>query len=249
MSARTGRLILQGMILLAALTWLAAMAFAQPAQQQQEAGQGQGGPGPGAQGQGGQGGRGGQGGGQGIAAQAQRVAQASPFAGPEDGRLATWTGTWEETVKFAGDTDDKAGSTGRWRAMPFWGLYVVINYESKAPQGNYHAHAVMAYDHEVKTYKLWWFDDGANITEYTGNWKDDATLVFESKRSTGGKVFRERITYSKPSDDEIHTKIEQAFGTEPFKLYSDAQAHRMSLPEGLGQGNPRQQQQRKRPNE
>jgi Protein of unknown function (DUF1579) len=232
MSARTGRLILQGMILLAALTWLAALALAEPAGAQQGGGQGQGIAAVAAQ------------------AQIQKAAQPSPFAGPEDGRLSTWTGTWEETVKFAGDADDKAGSNGHWRAMPFWGLYVVINYESKAPEGNYHAHAVMAYDHEAKVYRLWWFDDGANISEYTGNWKDEATLVFESKRTTGGKVFRERITYTKPSDDEIHTKIEQAFGTEPLKVYSQAEAHRMALTDALGGGNQQrqqQQQQRKRP--
>jgi Protein of unknown function (DUF1579) len=202
MSARTGRFILRAMILLAALIWLAALAMAAPpalpAQggDPQRPGQGTGAQGP----------------------QAMRPLQPSPFAGPEDKRLAIWTGNWEESVRFAGDPEDKPSGTGRWRAMPFYGLYVVINYELKGPEGLYHAHGVMAFDHESKKYHLWWFDDGANINEYTGTWKDDTTLVFELKRASGGKVFRERITYRKPAEDEIHTKIEQAFGTEPFKL-------------------------------
>jgi hypothetical protein len=227
MSARTGRLILQGLILLAALTWLAALALAEPAPQ--------GGPS--------------QGRGQGaVAGQlAQRAVPPSPFAGPEDERLAVWSGAWEEGVRFAGDPEDKPSGSGRWRAMPFFGLYIVINYELKGPQGNYHAHGVMGYDHEAKTYHLWWFDDGANISQYTGAWKDDTTLVFETKRSSGGKVFRERITYSKPSEDEIRTKIEQAFGTEAFKLYSQSAAHRMALPETQGGANPQRPQPRKRP--
>lgn len=230
MSARTGRLILQGMILLALLTWLAALALAAPpalpAQGEAEQRPGQG---AGAQGQ-----------------LVQRAPQPSPFAGPEDARLAVWVGNWEETVRFAGDPEDKPSGTGRWRAAPFYGLYVVINYELKGPEGLYHAHGVMAFDHEAKAYHLWWFDDGANINEYSGTWKDDTTLVFELKRTSGGKVFRERITYSRPTQDEIHTKIEQAFGTEPFKLYLEGSAHRMALPEGQGGNQPRPPQ-RKRP--
>ncbi len=233
MNARTGRLILQGMILLAALTWLAALALASPRALStldgaQEGPQQR--PGQGAQGQ-----------------QAQRAPQPSPFAGPEDARLAIWTGNWEETVRFAGDPEDKPSGTGRWRAMPFYGLYVVINYELKGPEGPYHAHGVMAFNHETKMYHLWWFDDGANINEYTGTWKDDTTMVFELKRTSGGKVFRERITYTKPSDDEIHTKIEQAFGTEPFKMYLEGSAHRIALPEGQGGGNQPRPQERRRP--
>ena len=227
MSARTGRWILEGMILLAALTWFAALALAAPAALPAQGGAEQQRPGVGASG---------------GAQQSQRTPQPSPFAGPEDERLSVWTGAWEETVRFAGDPENKPSGTGRWRAMPFYGLYVVINYESKGPQGPYHAHGVMAFDHEAKTYHLWWFDDGANINEYTGAWKDDTTLVFELKRTSGGKVFRERITYAKPSEDEVHSKIEQAFGTEPFKLYLESSAHRVAMPEGLGGGSQQRQQ-------
>ena len=233
MTARTGRLILQGMILLAALTWLAALALAEPAAGQSGAGQ-----------------RSGQN--QNVAAvaaqvRAQKAAQGSPFAGAEDERLGIWTGAWEETVRFAGDPEGKPSGSGKWLARPFYGLYVVTNYELKGPEGNYRAHAVMAYDHGLKTYRLWWFDDGANVNEYTGDWKDDNTLVFEMKRTTGGKVFRERITYSKASADEVHTKIEQAFGTEPFKLYLESNAHRIAMPEGQGERNPLRQQQQQQP--
>jgi len=235
MSARTGRFILRGMILLAAITWLAAVALAEPAAHAAQGGEAQR---PG-QGQGAAGGQG---------QQAQRAPQPSPFAGPEDERLAMWAGAWEETVRFAGDPEDKPSGTGKWLARPFWGLYVVINYELKGPDGNYHAHAVMAYDHGAKAYRLWWFDDGANIDEYTGAWKDDNTLVFELKRTSGGKIFRERLTYSRASEDEVHTRIDQAFGTEPFKLYLESVAHRVAMPEGQGNQQRQQpQQQRRKP--
>jgi hypothetical protein len=239
MNARTGRLILQGMILLAAITWLAAVALAAPAVHAAQGGAAQR-PGK-AQGQGAAGGQG---------QQAPKAPQPSPFAGAEDERLAVWAGNWEETVRFAGDPEDKPSGTGKWTARPFWGLYVVINYELKGPDGNYHAHAVMAFDHEVKTYRLWWFDDGANIDEYTGAWRDDNTLVFELKRTSQGKVFRERLTYSRISEDEVHTRIDQAFGTEPFKSYLEATAHRLPMPEGQGGGGNQQrqpQQQRRKP--
>ena len=230
MSVRTGQLILKGMILLAALTWLAALALAQPqaqgGQERQSLAQAA------------------------AAQQEKRAAQTSPFAGPEDERLGIWTGAWEETVRFAGDPEDKPSGTGKWRAMPFYGLYVVINAELKGPEGLYHAHGVMAFDHESKSYHLWWFDDGANISDYTGTWKDDTTLVFELTRTSNGKKFRERITYMKPADDEVHYKIEQAFGTEPFKMYLESSAHRTAPGEGQGGNQQRQQQpgqQRRRP--
>jgi len=233
MNARTGRFILRGMILLAAITWLAAVALAAPGAQggaAQSPGQGQG-----AQG--------------GLAQQVQKVQQPSPFAGTEDARLGVWAGAWEESVRFAGDPDDKPSGTGTWSARVFWGLYVVINYELKGPDGKYHAHAVIAFDHGAKTYRLWWFDDGANIDEYTGAWKDDNTLVFELKRTSEGKIFRERLTYTHVSEDEVHTRIEQAFGTEPFKLYLESAAHRVAMAEAQGGQNQQRQQgqQRRRP--
>ena len=243
MSARTGRFILQGMILLAALTLLAALALAAP-----QGTAAQNGAQSGAQDAPQQrpGGAAGQGPGGGLRERLQRglQGQASPFAGPEDQKLAMWAGNWEETVRFAGDPAEKPSGTGRWRAMPFYGLYVVINYELKGPEGLYHAHGVMAFDHESKTYHLWWFDDGANITNYTGTWKDEKTLVFEQKRTSKGQAFRERISYTKTTDDEIQTKIEQAFGTEPFKLYLEGTAHRMAFPQGQGGQRPAQ---RRRP--
>ena len=234
MNARMGRWILEALILLAALTWLAALVLAEPVaapafEDQQAANPNR------PQGQNPQAGAG-------ARPQPPRGPQPSPFAGSEDERLAVWAGAWEETVRYAGDPEDKPSGSGRWMARPFFGLYLVINYNGKGPEGNYNAHGVMAYDHETKSYRLWWFDDGANIGEYTGTWKDDRTLAFELKRTTGGKTFRERMTYRRDSEDEIVTRIEQSWGTEAFKLYLEADAHRMAEPQ-QGSGSLQQQQQ------
>jgi hypothetical protein len=238
MNARIGRWILEALVLLAALTWLAALALAEPAGGAQQPGDAA--P-PRQQGLGTQGGAG-------ARAQGARAPQPSPFAGPEDERLAVWAGAWEESVRYAGDAEDKPSGTGRWMARPFYGLYLVINYNGKGPEGNYNAHGVMAYDHEAKAYRLWWFDDGANIGEYTGTWKDDHTLVFELKRNSGGKTFRERMTYSRISEDQLQTRIEQSWGAEPFKLYLEAAAHRITAADFQpGAGNEQRQQQRRRP--
>ena len=246
MNARTGRWILEALVLLAALTWLAALAMATPAATAEAAGTQQQNENPPFRQQGQN-----QQGAQGARGQNQRGPQPSPFAGPEDERLGVWAGNWEETVRYAGDPEDKPSGSGRWMARPFYGLYLVINYNGRGPEGVYNAHGVMAYDHETKTYRLWWFDDGANIGEYTGTWKDDHTLVFELKRTEGGKTFRERMTYARISEDELQTRIEQSWGTEPFKLYLEAAAHRMTAadmqPGGNEQRQQQQQQQRKRP--
>jgi hypothetical protein len=226
---RAGKLILRGMILLAALTWLAAMAFAGSGQRptpvspnsQGAQNQGKGNP-PGA------------------AGQQQKKPAPNPFAASEDERLAAWAGAWQENVRYSGDTEDQPSGSGKWMARPFYGLFLVINYTGKGPEGGYAAHGVMAYDHEEKIYKLWWFDDSGNIGQYSGSWKDDNTLVFELKKTVGGRAFRERMTYTRISADEIHTRVEQAWGNEPYKFYMAAAAHRVETPEPAAAGEKQQ---------
>jgi hypothetical protein len=164
------------------------------------------------------------------------AAKGNPFAGPEDEKLLALGGAWQEDVRYAGDPEDSPSGKGRWIARPFFGLYLVLNYEGTGPEGDYHAHGVMAYDHEDRAYRLWWFDDAGGIGDYTGAWKDDNTIVFEHKKNSGGRPFRERITYTRHSQDELDTKVEQAWGTEPYKFYMSASAQRAQLPEGKGWG-------------
>ncbi len=167
-------------------------------------------------------------------AQTQAQAKENPFSGAEDKKLMVFAGAWQEDVRYAGDPADSPSGKGRWIARPAYGLYLVIGYEGNGPEGDSHAHGVMAYDHEDRVYKLWWFDDAGGIGEYSGNWKDDNTLVLEHKKTAGGRPFRERITYTHVSDDEVHTRIEQAWGTEAYKVYLDASAQRAQLTEGKG---------------
>ena len=170
-------------------------------------------------------------------------AQANPFAGTEDQKLMSLAGAWQEDVRYAGDAADSPSGKGRWIARPVFGLYLVMNYEGSGPEGDYHAHGVMAYDHEERTCRLWWFDDTGGIGEYTGAWKDGNTLVFEHKKNSGGRPFRERITYTVRASEELDTKVEQAWGTEAYKFYMEASARRVQLPEGKGWGEKLGQQQ------
>lgn len=173
------------------------------------------------------------------------VSKDNPFAGPEDQKLLVLAGAWREDVRYAGDPEDTPSGKGRWIARAMFGLYLVLNYEGTGPEGDYHAHGVMAYDHEDRAYRLWWFDDAGGIGQYTGAWKDDKTIVFEHKKNSGGRPFRERITYTHPSDDEIDTKVEQAWGTEAYKFYMSASAQRTQLQEGKGWGERLNQQARR----
>ena len=170
----------------------------------------------------------------------------SPFAGPEDQKLMTFGGAWQEEVRYAGDPEASPSGKGRWLARPMFGLYLILNYEGTGPEGDYHAHGVMAYNHEDRNYRLWWFDDAGGIGEYTGAWKNDNTIVFEHKKNSGGRPFRERMTYTKAADDEVDTKVEQAWGSEPYKLYMQATAQRAEFQEGKGWGEKLSQQQLRR---
>jgi hypothetical protein len=174
----------------------------------------------------------------------------NPFAGPEDQKVLSFAGAWQEDVRYSGDPRDNPSGKGRWIARPVYGLYLVLSYEGAGPEGDYHAHGVMAYDHEDRAYRLWWFDDAGGIGEYTGAWKDDNTLVFEHKKVTGGRPFRERMTYTRVSETELTTKVEQAWGSEPYKFFFEASARRAQLQEGKGWGEKLSQQQplKSRPN-
>ena len=172
--------------------------------------------------------------------------QDNPFAGPEDQKLLTLAGAWQEDVRYAGDPGESPSGKGRWVARPVFGLYLVLSYEGNGPEGDYHAHGVMAYDHEDRSYRLWWFDDASGIGEYTGAWKDDNTIVFEHKKITGGRPFRERMTSTRVSENELTTKVEQAWGTEPYKFFFEASARRAQLQEGKGWGEKLSQQQSRR---
>jgi hypothetical protein len=195
------------------------------------------GKGPGKQGR-----RGGAGGGAAAGGQAAAPKE-NPFAGPEDQKILTLAGAWREDVRYAGDAEDNPSGKGRWLARPMFGLYLILNYEGMGPEGDYHAHGVMAYDHEDRAYRLWWFDDAGGIGEYTGAWKDENTMVFEHKKNSGGRPFRERITYTHASADAVDTKVEQAWGTEPYKFYMAASAQRAQWQEGKGWGERLAQQQ------
>lgn len=223
-------------LLLLAFGPAASFAAAQQQEQQQDA------PRPGKR-AGKQGRRGGADGGAGAGGQAA-AAKDNPFAGPEDQKLLTLAGAWREDVRYSGDPEDSPSGKGRWIARPMFGLYLVLNYEGIGPEGDYHAHGVMAYDHEDRAYRLWWFDDAGGIGEYTGAWKDDNTIVFEHKKNSGGRPFRERITYRHASEDEVDTKVEQAWGTEAYKFYMEATAERTQLQEGKGWGEKLSQQTR-----
>ncbi len=62
----------------------------------------------------------------------------------------------------------------------------------------------------VRAYRLWWYDSAAGVGEYRGNFTDEKTLVLEHSGKVEGRRFRERISYTRVSANELHTRIEQA---------------------------------------
>ncbi len=106
--------------------------------------------------------------------------------GPEGRRLAFLLGSWEEKVKYPGDTPEQIAEvgTGRWFARPVLGRFVQFNYEGTSPQGPYHAFGVLAFDREAQNYRMLWFDDSGGIGDYRGNFTDENTLILEHR----GKV-------------------------------------------------------------
>jgi len=161
--------------------------------------------------------------------------QGSNRPGPEGRRLAFLVGAWEEKVSYAGETPEQKseGGTGRWFARPLLGRFLQLNYDGVGPQGPYRAFGVLAYDREAQNYRLLWFDDSGGVGDYRGNFADENTLSLEHRGKVDGRDFRERVTYTRVSPTEIHTKIEQAWDEGEYRIYLDAQAARTGAP---GQG-------------
>jgi hypothetical protein len=155
--------------------------------------------------------------------------------GPERRRLAFLVGAWEEKVSYAGGTPEQKneGGTGRWFARPLMGRFLQVNYDGVGPQGAYRAFGVLTYDREAQSYRMLWFDDSGGVGDYRGNFADENTLSLEHRGKVDGRDFRERITYTRVSPTEIHTKIEQAWDAGEYRVYLDAQAARIGAP---GQG-------------
>lgn len=155
--------------------------------------------------------------------------------GPEWRRLAFLVGAWEEKVTYPGETPEQRneGGSGRWFARPMMGRFLQFNYEGTGPQGPYRAFGVLTYDREAQSYRMLWFDDSGGVGDYRGNFADENTLSLEHRGRVDGRDFRERITYTRVSPTEIHTKIEQAWDAGEYRVFLDAQAARTGAP---GQG-------------
>jgi hypothetical protein len=110
------------------------------------------------------------------------------------------------------------------------GRFLQINYEGTGPQGAYRALGVLAYDREMQSYRMFWFDDSGSIGDYRGNFADENTLSLEHRGRVDGRDFRERITYMRVSPTELRTKIEQAWDAGEYRVYLDAQATRTGVP-------------------
>jgi len=161
--------------------------------------------------------------------------QAPGRLGPEGRRLAFLVGAWEEKVTYPGETPEQKseGGTGRWFARPLMGRFLQLNYDGVGPQGPYRAFGVLTYDREAQNYRMFWFDDSGGVGDYRGNFADENTLSLEHRGRVDGRDFRERITYTRVSPTEIHTKIEQAWDAGEYRVFLDAQAARTGAP---GQG-------------
>lgn len=158
--------------------------------------------------------------------------QQPPAAPPEAPRLpaahrplAFLLGQWEEEIRYAGRDEAASRGRGRWRAWPELGHFLAFRYEGRGPEGEYRAIGLLTWDGPQQAYRMWWFDDSGGVAEYRGQVRD-AALVLEHLGQVDSRPFRERITYTRISADEVRTTIEQAYGTDPYHPYLDAVARR-----------------------
>ena len=85
-------------------------------------------------------------------------------------------GDWNPEYRIPKSTFSEAGSdsgTGSFkRALN--AKYVFFDYSTKAGSG---AHAIFAWDHNVKVYRFWWFENSGSFSTATCNFIDHETLA------------------------------------------------------------------------
>jgi len=164
---------------------------------------------------------------------ADQPAQAPPNARqgqPERMRVAFLVGAWEEEITYPRREAGADKGHGRWFARPDMGRYLMFRYEGSGPEGEYRALGILTRDPATQKYRLWWFDDDGNVGEYTGDFRDENTLVLEYRGQVDGRAFRERISYQRVGPGQVQTKIEQAYGDEDYRVYLEATAKRIEGP-------------------
>ncbi|OGC85016.1 MAG: hypothetical protein A2V73_03120 [candidate division Zixibacteria bacterium RBG_19FT_COMBO_42_43] len=118
---------------------------------------------------------------------------------------------------------------GKGTLISQWGLdstFLLFNVDEIGPEGRYRGHGYLTYDKLEKKYRMWWFNNCGEASEYEGGFVRD-TLVLEGEMQTPEKIMKLKLLWHKQGD-KVVLRVMADLG-EGYKPLSERIAKRLKI--------------------
>ncbi|HKZ21900.1 MAG TPA: hypothetical protein VJ165_01715 [candidate division Zixibacteria bacterium] len=118
---------------------------------------------------------------------------------------------------------------GKGTIISQWGLdstFLLLNVDEISLQGRYRWHGYLTYDKLEKKYRMWWFNNWGEASEYEGGFVRD-TLVLEGEMQTPEKIMKLKLLWHKQGENLVW-RVTGDFG-EGYKPLSERIAKRLKI--------------------
>lgn len=118
---------------------------------------------------------------------------------------------------------------GKGTIISQWGLdstFLLFNVDEISSEGRYRGHGYMTYDKLVKKYRLWWFNNLGEGSEYQGDFVRD-TLVLEGEIQTPEKIAKLKFLWHSQGENLLWRTL--ADTGKGYKLLAERMAKRLKI--------------------
>jgi len=116
---------------------------------------------------------------------------------------------------------------GKGTLISQWGLdstFLLLNVDEIGPAGRHRGHSYLTYDKLEKKYRMWWFNNWGEASDYRGEFVRD-TLVLEGEMQTPEKIMKLKFLWHKQGE-KVVLRVMADFG-EGYKPLSERIAKRL----------------------
>ena len=151
---------------------------------------------------------------------------AKPKFTPELRELSFLVGSFATDITIKETPISKPGP-GKGTIISQWGLdstFLLLNVDEISLQGRYRWHGYLTYDKLEKKYRMWWFNNWGEASDYRGEFVRD-TLVLEGEMQTPEKIMKLKFLWHKQGE-KVVLRVMADFG-EGYKPLSERIAKRL----------------------
>ncbi len=131
-----------------------------------------------------------------------------PKVGPELAKLNFLVGKFDLDIMTYKNPMGEGGP-GKGKSENSWGLdsmFVMIEHVDDGPLGHYLGHGVLGYDIMRGKYKLWWFTNWGEASDYEGNFVGDTLNLENTMDMPDGSKFSLKLMYH-PEGKKVKFRI------------------------------------------